>query len=189
MRRMTTGMSVKVLVIRHGVAEERGKGQGREEDWHRPLTEEGRKKMRRAAKGLAKLVKRVDVLGSSPLDRALQTAAIAGEEFGVETSVAAGLAPGNGPAEVLKWVKQQAAGKPAGGKQAGDGRETPVVAVVGHEPGLGVLVSWMISGLEESFVELKKGAACLVEFDGDVKPGHGRLAWSMRPRQLRRIGK
>jgi phosphohistidine phosphatase len=177
-------MSLKILVIRHGIAEERGKGQGPEEDWHRALTDEGRKKMRRAAKGLANVVKCIDVLGSSPLDRALQTAEIVGEVFGVKTSVAAGLVPGNGPGEVLKWVQQQTAEK-----KSSDERDVPIVAVVGHEPGLGVLVSWMLSGLNESFVELKKGAACLVEFDGQVKAGHGRLVWSLRPRELRKIGK
>src|SRR5216117_2607973 len=102
-------MSLRVLVIRHGVAEEPGKGQSCEEDWRRQLTDEGREKMRRVAKGLAAVVKRIDVLGSSPLDRALQTAAIVGEVFGVKAAVAAGLAPGNGPAEVLDWVRKQAA--------------------------------------------------------------------------------
>ena len=66
---------------------------------------------------------------------------------------------------------------------------TDLVVLVGHEPHLGVFVSWLLTGLQESFVELKKGSACLLEFEKDVKPGRARLLWAMKPGQLRELGK
>jgi phosphohistidine phosphatase len=63
------------------------------------------------------------------------------------------------------------------------------VAIVGHEPHLGQFVSWALTGLRESFVELKKGQAVLLEFPDEVRPGRARLVWSLRPGQLRKIGR
>ena len=51
------------------------------------------------------------------------------------------------------------------------------IAAVGHEPQLGLLVSWLLAGGEESFVELREGGACLLEFDALPGAGRGRLAW------------
>ena len=42
----------------------------------RPLTRAGRKKMRRAARGLARLVPHLDALATSPLTRAVETGEI-----------------------------------------------------------------------------------------------------------------
>ena len=62
------------------------------------------------------------------------------------------------------------------------------VALVGHEPQLGLFVSWMLTGLQESFVQMKKGGACLLELKEQVWPGRGRLLWSLAPAQLRALG-
>ena len=43
----------------------------------------------------------------------------------------------------------------------------------------------MLTGLRESFVPLKKGAACLLQFESEVKPARAKLLWAMRPGQLR----
>ena len=79
----------------------------------------------------------------------------------------------------MDWLREQA-------EHAKKGSTTSVV-IVGHEPGLGQLVSWMLTGLRESFIPLKKGGACLVEFEGEVKPGRGKLLWAMKPSQLRKL--
>jgi phosphohistidine phosphatase len=57
--------------------------------------------------------------------------------------------------------------------------------IVGHEPHLGMLVTWLLTGVEESHVDLKKGAACLLEVEGAPGPGSARLCWSIAPSQLR----
>ena len=74
---------MQLLVIRHGLA-------GQREDWERkgrsdalrPLTPGGRKRMRRVAAGLVRLVEKLDLLASSPLVRARQTAEIVKDAFG-----------------------------------------------------------------------------------------------------------
>ena len=178
---MYAAMSLRLLVIRHGIAEDKSANQSPEEDRRRKLTDEGAKKMRRAAQGLSELVKRVDVLASSPLDRAVQTAEIVSGVFGNRVWIAAPLAPRGGPAGVLEWVRK----RPEVAKAAGSRRV--VAAVVGHEPDLGVLVGWLLSGLEDSFIDLKKAGACLIEFDGELAPGRGKLLWLLRAGELRSL--
>lgn len=165
---------MELLVIRHDVAEPREPTGGAHADAQRALSEAGRKRARRAARALARLVGKVDVLASSGLLRADETAYAIAEAFGgLEVERVAALAPGAKPEAVLDWLRGLA------------GAER--VAIVGHEPGLSRLVTWLVSGLSKSFVELGKGGACLVEIRGRVAPGEARLAWLLRPGQLRRL--
>ena len=71
----------ELYLVRHGLAEERGDAWP--DDAKRPLTDEGMSKMRKSVRGLARLGVSVDVVLTSPLVRARQTAEI----------VAAGLSP------------------------------------------------------------------------------------------------
>jgi phosphohistidine phosphatase len=170
---------MKVLVIRHAIAEDSltFAKTGRE-DGARPLTKEGRAKMREGAAGLVRLVPRLDVLATSPLARAMETAEIVAKAYGPagpRVAQVAALTPTKPVNALLHWLQ----GQPA----------AATVAVVGHEPHLGVFVSWLLTGLQESFVELKKGSACLLEFEQDVKAGRARLLWAMKPSHLRDLGK
>jgi hypothetical protein len=47
----------------------------------------------------------------------------------------------------------------------------------------------MCTGLQESFIRLKKGGACLLRLNPDIKPGRATLLWSLAPAQLRGLGK
>jgi phosphohistidine phosphatase SixA len=62
------------------------------------------------------------------------------------------------------------------------------VAVVGHEPDLSGLVSWLLAGAARPLVALGKGAACLLELE---KPAArtATLLWLLPPRGLRRLGR
>src|SRR5882724_2462532 len=66
---------VRLLVVRHAIAEDPAvfAATGRS-DAERPLTEKGRRRMRRVARGLKKLVPAIDGLATSPLVRAVETA-------------------------------------------------------------------------------------------------------------------
>ena len=91
-----------LLIIRHGHAEPRGDSGG---DASRRLTEDGRKKLRRGVKGLRKLVPELDALVSSPLVRAVETAAIVAEAYGglaVEETPC--LEPEREPKELGDWL-------------------------------------------------------------------------------------
>ena len=168
---------MRLLVIRHAIAEDREQFAKRTEgadDGLRPLTKEGRRKMRLAARGLATLVPSVDVLASSGLKRAQQTAAIVAVHYPKAKGVRlAELSPSKSVKQLLTWLQAQ-------GKDQ-------TVAVIGHEPHLGVFVSWCLTGLQESFIELKKGAACMLSFDEDLKPGRAKLLWALKPKQLRAL--
>lgn len=162
---------MQVLIVRHAKAEERGL---LKRDALRPLTPEGRKDMRKAARSLKSLVSAIDVLAVSPLARARQTGEILADVFGgpAVTEIAQ-LTPGAPAPELLAWLQEQSA--------------EATIALVGHEPDLGNLVGYLLTGNNHSFIELKKGAACLVEFAARPRAGEGRLKWALAPRQLRAL--
>ena len=167
-----------LLIIRHAVAEERETWAATgEPDERRPLTDEGRKKMRRAARGLRRLVPELSLLGASPLPRAAQTADIVATAYGDLTPLTIGaLTPERSPADFLSWLRDAAPGH-------------DVIAAVGHEPHLSGLVSWLLTGrAAPSLVELRKGAACLLRFEDEVpQKGKACLEWLLQPRQLRAL--
>jgi phosphohistidine phosphatase len=164
-------VAMDLLVIRHAIAADPG---GYADDAARPLTPEGKKKMRQIVRGLRSSVSTIDVLATSPLTRAVETAEIVSTEYeGIAPVVVPALAPGHPPAAVAQWLDSQ--------------RRHDVVAVVGHEPGLSCLVSWLLAGSERSFIELKKGAICRLAFPGAVAAGSATLIWALAPSQLREI--
>ena len=67
-------------------------------------------------------------------------------------------------------------------------RQREAIALVGHEPHLGLLVGYLLGGKSASFVDLKKGGACLIDMDDPSKPGSGCLEWLLGDRELRRLG-
>lgn len=168
---------MQILIIRHAIAAERSSFAGTgNPDAQRPLTDEGRLKMTEAAKGLRALVPHLDLIAASPFVRAQQTAAIVAKAYGIADIVTTPtLTPDAQPAAFAKWA--QAFGS------------DDVVAAVGHEPHLGTLVTWLLSGRADSHVVLKKGGACLVACDGPPGPASGRLLWLVTPAMLRRMAK
>ncbi len=166
---------MQLLIIRHAIAEDREEyAASGKDDALRPLTREGRVKMRQAAKGLRQLVKQLDVLATSPLARAVQTAEIVAAEYGISKPVTVpALAPGQPPDATAAWLRTL---------------EHPgTVVAVGHEPDLGILVGWLVAGKGRSVIALKKGAACLVEIAAAPAAGQATLLWALTPGQLRRV--
>jgi len=166
---------VKLVIIRHGPAGERDQweAEGRD-DRLRPLTPEGRKEMRRAAVGLARLVPTVDILATSPLVRAAESADIVGSHYHSEIITLDSLAPDQEPDEIVRWLRDQRPGQTA--------------ALVGHEPHLGTLVAYLLAESRASFIDLKKGGACLLGLTDPPEPGDSTLRWLLTPRELRRLG-
>ena len=173
---------MNLLVIRHAIAEDKEvfARTGRSDD-QRPLTEAGRGKMRRGAIGLRVLVPRLTVLASSPFVRARETAEIVAPVFRVgRAEIVEALRPDRPFEAFLDWLRQRA--------EPNDD-EDGAIAIVGHEPHLGGLVTWLMTGTTESRLELKKGGACLLRFEEiPPKAGQGVLRWSLAPSHLRQIG-
>jgi phosphohistidine phosphatase len=167
---------MKLLMIRHAIAEEREDFAHTGKDDHlRPLTDEGRRKMRQVAKGLRKLVPEVDLLATSPLTRAAQTGAILDSVYDDLKEVEVEeLGPETTPVAFLAWLRQQ--------------KNVETVAVVGHEPSISLLLSWLLTGTERHLFHFRKGGACLLDFEGEVGAGTATLLWALTPAQLREIG-
>lgn len=165
-------LTMQILIIRHAIAEEPENFDGPDE--LRPLTAAGRRKMRDAARGLTRIIKRIDVLATSPLLRAVQTAQIAAEEFKrIEPIEVGELAPGVSAQKLLQWLQKH------------DADQT--IALVGHEPGLSQFIGYLVTARPHSIVNMKKGACCLIEFEDKAEAGHGVIQWLMKPRALRAL--
>ena len=167
---------MQLLVIRHGFAGDKEEfARTGKDDSLRPLTAEGKREMALVAKGLKAAAREIDVLASSPLVRAHQTAAIVAEAYRIEhVEEVDALAPDAPPENLVRWLRTRG--------------NDEVVAVVGHEPHLGVLVTWLLSGELETRVVLKKGGACRVDCASPPARGGGVLRWLMTPVQLRALG-
>lgn len=163
---------IQLLLIRHGKAENRETfAAGGKPDEARPLTDGGRRKIDRAARGLSRLCPQINVLASSPLVRAVQTAEIIATAYGGLSIVQRQeLAPEASPKALLHWLQA---------------RHEGTIALVGHEPALSTFVSWLLSGNQRSLLTLDKGGACLLEFAEKVAAATAVLRWCLESRQLR----
>jgi phosphohistidine phosphatase len=165
---------MQLLVIRHAIAEEREDfARTGRDDRLRPLTDEGRKKMKQGARGLRGLVPEIDLLATSPLTRAAQTGAILDAVYGGLSEVEIDeLSPDAAPVDFLRWLRKQKA---------------ECIAVVGHEPSISLILSWLLTGSERRIFSFRKGGACLIEFAGEVGAGTATLLWALTPGQLREL--
>ena len=143
-----------------------------EKDKRRGLDKEGIEQCRYVGRILAALETQVDVVISSPLKRATQTAALVGNEIGYEGKLQmepALLPEGhyNAFREMLQRHHKQEA-----------------VMVVGHNPSMGAFLSLAISrrAVEEA-VDLKKGAVARVE----VTNKNAVLQWCITPKIARAL--
>ena len=161
---------MKLLLVRHAAAVPRGTPGVADDE--RPLTPKGKAKFTAAAKGLARIAKRPDVLLTSPLPRARATAEIAARAFKrVEPTVEPALAQ-----ESLDVI---VAALGAHGADA-------TVAIVGHEPTLSALMARLLGAAHGERLAFKKGGAALVDLP-DGPGGEGVLVWFLRPKVLRTL--
>jgi phosphohistidine phosphatase len=161
---------MKALLIRHAAAVPRGTPGVLDDE--RPLTSSGKVRFRAAARGLARILPRPDVLLTSPLPRAQETAEIVGEAFKrLEPGIAAALSD-QSIDRVVAALKTHA--------------DDATVALVGHEPMLGALLARMLGATQAERLAFKKGGAALVDLP-DGPATQGRLIWFLHPRVLRTL--
>src|SRR3954469_20645397 len=163
---------LELYLIRHGVAEERGK------DWpddsQRPLTADGIARLRKAARGLNAVDVGFDQIVTSPLVRTRQTADVFAEELKDKPPIVTSdaLAPAGSPASVIQEITKHV--------------RKARVALVGHEPNLGGPAAQLIGARNP--LEFKKGGICRIDFDMLPPKGGGMLRWFLTPKMLRRLG-
>jgi len=134
-------------------------------DDERPLTKRGKKEMREVAKFLGLLNVEPDLIVTSPLPRALQTAEIATDYLKAKLRKDELLAPGFGMSELRTVLKRHHA---------------KVLMLVGHEPDF----TNVISGLSGASLKLSKAGVALLEVDPESE--EGRLLWVFPPKLARK---
>jgi phosphohistidine phosphatase len=162
---------VRLLLIRHAVAVARGTP-GMADD-ERPLTARGRRRFWKAARGLARIARRPDVLLTSPLPRAADTARLCARAWGrIEPLDLPALRPGRS-SEIPSALEAYP--------------EDAMLALVGHEPDLSALLATLLGGARREALTFRKGGAARVDLAGG--PGSpGTVTWFLTPKLLRRLG-
>lgn len=164
---------VQLYLIRHAVAEERGAAWP--DDTLRPLTDDGRARMRKVAKGLVRLGVSLDVVLTSPLVRARQTAELVAAAFDGQPPILElpQLEPDTPYTELLDGLRKYARKKR--------------VALVGHEPDLGIIASRLLGTKKP--LAFRKGGVCLIDVGTLPPTTPGTLRWFAPPAMLRAIRK
>ncbi|MEI6292889.1 MAG: phosphohistidine phosphatase SixA [Methanomicrobiales archaeon] len=134
---------MELFILRHGKAEARAMGTN---DADRALTGQGREEIKKIGRWTITMGYTFEVIATSPLKRAMETAEIIGLTTGQEHNIQAWdlLSPGGD----LDALSRQIA------SAGGDGS----VLIVGHEPMLSTVMSRVISGNAATSVILAKGA-------------------------------
>jgi phosphohistidine phosphatase len=161
-----------LYLIRHGLAGQFG---DYPDDTQRPLTAEGREKTQRLASRWLDLGLQFDLILTSPLQRAQDTAQIllsAGLSEQLETLDC--LAPEGELATWLDWAAQLAESRP-----------NITLALVGHEPNLSQWAELLIWGECRGRIVLKKAGAIGLHLPETGSPiGNSHLFWLTPPRLL-----
>jgi len=168
-------MAADLLILRHGIAEERTPARP---DDGRELTEAGRLRTRAVLDHLVGVGLRADRLLASPLARARQTAELAvAAGLAPRLELAEALAPGGDPVPLIgTWLAELAA----------TGGERRRLALVGHEPDLGLLVARLIGAVPGS-IDLRKAGVAVLRLPGPATAGlegRARLLLLLAPRLL-----
>ena len=162
-----------IYTVRHGIAADLSAAYPDDSD--RPLTDEGIERLRIQFRALKEMGVELDHVVTSPLVRARQT----GEWLAAAFKAA--------PAQVVCDAL-----RPGGRYDAvmSDLARLPharFVALVGHEPSIGMLAAGLIGF--RGAIPFKKGAVCRVAVDGIPPSAPGQLEWFLPPRVLRSLAR
>ncbi len=163
---------MKLYILRHGEAAEHGDPRYTTDD-ERPLTKKGVKRTRQLASVLRKMGITFDVVYSSPLVRARQTAEIVarGLELEDKLQLTNHLSPAAAYVDLVAQLEQA---DPA----------PEAILLVGHEPHLSGLISQLCTGGASLGLTLKKGGLARLELES-AKPGRcASLEWLLTPRLM-----
>jgi phosphohistidine phosphatase len=160
---------MNLYLMRHANA-----GLGRENpllDAKRSLVKEGKEQCILMARTLSALKVQIDVIVSSPLKRALQTAQLVGTEMGYDARVeiSQALSPDADYAEFQKMLAHYS---------GYDG-----VLVVGHNPNVFQFLGRLITGNGGAAVRMRKGSVARIDLDRHPPL----LQWLIDPRSARAI--
>ena len=165
-----------IYIIRHAEAQQLGQ-KNNFSDERRSLTSEGRDRMRDGARGLRVVGVDPDLVLTSQLLRALETAEIVAAALGMnkkEILQTDSLKPGASVDDLFAEIKNH-------------GVES--IALVGHEPDLIGIISRILLGSGGVPIDLKKGCVCCLNATETVPALRGSLMWLLTLKHLRLLGK
>ena len=171
---------MELFVLRHGEAGKRSASGSK--DFARPLTVTGQKEVADIAASLKDLGIKFDLIITSPLKRAHQTAAIVAKKLQNEKKMEDWdeLKPEGKLTELYHKISSSPKFK-----------QQSSVLVVGHEPYLSSLISEIISEPNaSSHVILKKAGLAKIRITSQyAKTMHGELEWLLTPKLMKNISK
>jgi phosphohistidine phosphatase len=164
-----------LYIVRHAIAVPRGSSGVDDND--RALTDEGIFKMKQISAGLCCLEYVPEVVLSSPLIRARQTAEILLQAFGkgIELKIFPALAPSGSRQELFREINSL------------ENKRIQSLMIVGHQPSLGEMAGEIAFGSSKNYIELKKGGVCTIELESTQGTPKGTLIALLTPSILRRL--
>lgn len=162
-----------IFLMRHGIAAERDPARYPDDDL-RPLTPQGKRRTTAVARGMAGMGLGITRILTSPLVRAEQTARIVCGALGLSSDsllASAALHPDQAAAAIVPELASAAS--------------DPGVLLVGHEPHLSFLTSWLLTGAENGLrLTFKKAGLACVECARVPSGGSAVLQFFMKPGQV-----
>jgi len=157
---------MKIFLIRHAEAIDFETGSV-SSDAYRFLTPKGRKVSRSVFKKLKVELANLEIVFTSPLIRAVQTAEILVNtvKFDSELELANELATVSSAGDALKLVKKNST--------------FASMALVGHEPMMGMIVQ-TVSDKKDQLFSFKKSGVCLIDYD--TKNDKWKFEWYYNPK-------
>jgi len=165
-----------IYILRHGKAVERS--QNITSDSKRSLTEAGKKEMDCISNAIKNFEIEFDVIISSPLVRAKQTAETALKNVKSKKKSVVIWDELKPEINVMQTIKKLATLNP-----------TSSILLVGHEPHLSSLISQIISGSDNANISLKKGGFAHVRGTPQKSKLIGSLRSVLTPKQLKKLCK
>jgi phosphohistidine phosphatase len=155
-----------IYVLRHAIAEDAAPGGS---DSARALTSEGRKKLSSVLERAKKAGTSPSIILTSPYVRARQTARMAAQAFDREDGVieTSALVPSGSPDLVWDEISEY--------------RSEGQIMVVGHEPLLSELVSFLLSA-PALRVDMRKAALVAISMESLRGAPRGVLQWMLTPK-------
>lgn len=165
---------MELYVLRHAIALSCGEA-GVSQDAERPLSSEGKEKMKRIASAMKRLGIEVDLILSSPFVRARDTALMAHDGLELKNCLefSDSLASGQDTKLVLGELKEQF-------------KKRQRIMVVGHEPDLSTLIG-KVTSLGRLHVEMKKAGLAKIEITQTSPELKGTLEYLLTPKVMLNI--
>jgi phosphohistidine phosphatase len=164
---------MELFLLRHAEAGKRLPARAKDAD--RPLTEEGKEELKLVARAIKNLNVKPDLIVSSPLKRAKETAEITARTIG-------------GKPRTELWDEL----KPEGSREAflkrlSSVKAESIVLCVGHEPYLTELIGDVTHNRGRPMMVLKKAGIARLSLKSLHPKAEGELKWLLTPRLLKRL--